>query len=420
MIETPFPILPEILAFAGRAEAKAQAAFSAIDTLEQYNGMKVLKAFLDHGVSTAHLSGSTGYGYGDIGRETLDAVFASAFGAEDALVRHSFVSGTHALTVGLFGLLRPGQNMLAAAGRPYDTLESVIGIEKKVDGSLADWGVGYGEVELNADGTPNLPAIEAAVNEKTGLVLVQRSRGYAWRPALTLEQIGAISEVVHRKNPRAVVMVDNCYGEFTDTREPVSVGADIMAGSLIKNIGGGLAPTGGYVAGREECVARVADRVGCPGIGAEAGSYAASYRPFYQGLYMAPHTVMQAIRGAALCARAYELAGYETSPAFDAHRTDIIQAIKLHSPEKMVAFCQALQAVSPIDSFARPEPDDMPGYADQVIMAAGTFVSGASIELSADGPIREPYTIYWQGGLVYEQCRLAVKKTLEAVGVHGE
>ena len=296
----------------------------------------------------------------------------------------------------------------------------MIGIDKKEDGSLADWGVGYGEVELNADGTPNLPAIEAAVNEKTGLVLVQRSRGYAWRPALTLEQIGAISEAVHRKNPNTVVMVDNCYGEFTDTREPVSVGADIMAGSLIKNIGGGLAPTGGYVAGREECVARVADRVGCPGIGAEAGSYAASYRPFYQGLYMAPHTVMQAIRGAALCARAYELAGYETSPAFDAHRTDIIQAIKLHSPEKMVAFCQALQAVSPIDSFARPEPDDMPGYADQVIMAAGTFVSGASIELSADGPIREPYTIYWQGGLVYEQCRLAVKKTLEAVGVHGE
>lgn len=403
-----------------RAERDCEEVFAHLARMERENFARVLAAFQEENVGAQHFAPSTGYGFDDMSRDTLCRVYARALGAESALVRPQITCGTHALAVTLFGLLRPGQNMLAAAGRPYDTLESVIGIEKKVDGSLADWGVGYGEVELNADGTPNLPAIEAAVNEKTGLVLVQRSRGYAWRPALTLEQIGAISEAVHRKNPRAVVMVDNCYGEFTDTREPVSVGADIMAGSLIKNIGGGLAPTGGYVAGREECVARVADRVGCPGIGAEAGSYAASYRPFYQGLYMAPHTVMQAIRGAALCARAYELAGYETSPAFDAHRTDIIQAIKLHSPEKMVAFCQALQAVSPIDSFARPEPDDMPGYADQVIMAAGTFVSGASIELSADGPIREPYTIYWQGGLVYEQCRLAVKKTLEAVGVHGE
>ena len=403
-----------------RAERDCEEVFAHLARVERENFARVLAAFQEENVGAQHFAPSTGYGFDDMSRDTLCRVYARALGAESALVRPQITCGTHALAVTLFGLLRPGQNMLAAAGRPYDTLESVIGIEKKVDGSLADWGVGYGEVELNADGTPNLPAIEAAVNEKTGLVLVQRSRGYAWRPALTLEQIGAISEVVHRKNPRAVGMVDNCYGEFTDTREPVSVGADIMAGSLIKNIGGGLAPTGGYVAGREECVARVADRVGCPGIGAEAGSYAASYRPFYQGLYMAPHTVMQAIRGAALCARAYELAGYETSPAFDAHRTDIIQAIKLHSPEKMVAFCQALQAVSPIDSFARPEPDDMPGYADQVIMAAGTFVSGASIELSADGPIREPYTIYWQGGLVYEQCRLAVKKTLEAVGVHGE
>lgn len=403
-----------------RAERDCEEVFAHLARVERENFARVLAAFQEENVGAQHFAPSTGYGFDDMSRDTLCRVYARALGAESALVRPQITCGTHALAVTLFGLLRPGQNMLAAAGRPYDTLESVIGIEKKVDGSLADWGVGYGEVELNVDGTPNLPAIEAAVNEKTGLVLVQRSRGYAWRPALTLEQIGAISEAVHRKNPRAVVMVDNCYGEFTDTREPVSVGADIMAGSLIKNIGGGLAPTGGYVAGREECVARVADRVGCPGIGAEAGSYAASYRPFYQGLYMAPHTVMQAIRGAALCARAYELAGYETSPAFDAHRTDIIQAIKLHSPEKMVAFCQALQAVSPIDSFARPEPDDMPGYADQVIMAAGTFVSGASIELSADGPIREPYTIYWQGGLVYEQCRLAVKKTLEAVGVHGE
>ena len=403
-----------------RAERDCEEVFAHLARMERENFARVLAAFQEENVGAQHFAPSTGYGFDDMSRDTLCRVYARALGAESALVRPQITCGTHALAVTLFGLLRPGQNMLAAAGRPYDTLESVIGIEKKVDGSLADWGVGYGEVELNADGTPNLPAIEAAVNEKTGLVLVQRSRGYAWRPALTLEQIGAISEVVHRKNPRAVVMVDNCYGEFTDTREPVSVGADIMAGSLIKNIGGGLAPTGGYVAGREECVVRVADRVGCPGIGAEAGSYAASYRPFYQGLYMAPHTVMQAIRGAALCARAYELAGYETSPAFDARRTDIIQAIKLRSPEKMVAFCQALQAVSPIDSFARPEPDDMPGYADQVIMAAGTFVSGASIELSADGPIREPYTIYWQGGLVYEQCRLAVKKTLEAVGVHGE
>ena len=400
-----------------QAEKDCAPVFERLAQLERQNFARVMQAFQEENVGAQHFAPSTGYGFDDMSRDTLSRVYARALGAESALVRPQITCGTHALAVTLFGLLRPGQNMLAAAGRPYDTLESVIGIEKKVDGSLADWGVGYGEVELNADGTPNLAAIEAAVNEKTGLVLVQRSRGYAWRDALTLEQISAISETVHRKNPKTVVMVDNCYGEFTDVKEPVACGADIMAGSLIKNIGGGLAPTGGYVAGREECVARVADRIGCPGVGAEAGSYAASDRPFYQGLYMAPHTVMQAIRGAALCARVYELAGYETSPAFDAHRTDIIQAIKLGSPEKMIAFCKALQAASPVDSNAAPEPDDMPGYADAVIMAAGTFVSGASIELSCDGPIREPYTLYWQGGLTYEHCRMAVVKTLEAVGI---
>ena len=400
-----------------QAEKDCAPVFERLAQLERQNFARVMQAFQEENVGAQHFAPSTGYGFDDMSRDTLSRVYARALGAESALVRPQITCGTHALAVTLFGLLRPGQNMLAAAGRPYDTLESVIGIEKKVDGSLADWGVSYGEVELNADGTPNLAAIEAAVNEKTGLVLVQRSRGYAWRDALTLEQISAISETVHRKNPKTVVMVDNCYGEFTDVKEPVACGADIMAGSLIKNIGGGLAPTGGYVAGREECVARVADRIGCPGVGAEAGSYAASYRPFDQGLYMAPHTVMQAIRGAALCARVYELAGYETSPAFDAHRTDIIQAIKLGSPEKMIAFCKALQAASPVDSNAAPEPDDMPGYADAVIMAAGTFVSGASIELSCDGPIREPYTLYWQGGLTYEHCRMAVVKTLEAVGI---
>ena len=400
-----------------QAEKDCAPVFERLTQLERQNFARVMQAFQEENVGAQHFAPSTGYGFDDMSRDTLSRVYARALGAESALVRPQITCGTHALAVTLFGLLRPGQNMLASAGRPYDTLESVIGIEKKVDGSLADWGVGYGEVELNADGTPNLAAIEAAVNEKTGLVLVQRSRGYAWRDALTLEQINAISETVHRKNPKTVVMVDNCYGEFTDVKEPVACGADIMAGSLIKNIGGGLAPTGGYVAGREECVARVADRIGCPGVGAEAGSYAASYRPFYQGLYMAPHTVMQAIRGAALCARVYELAGYETSPAFDARRTDIIQAIKLGSPEKMIAFCKALQAASPVDSNAAPEPDDMPGYADAVIMAAGTFVSGASIELSCDGPIREPYTLYWQGGLTYEHCRMAVVKTLEAVGM---
>ena len=400
-----------------QAEKDCAPVFERLAQLERQNFARVMQAFQEENVGAQHFAPSTGYGFDDMSRDTLSRVYARALGAESALVRPQITCGTHALAVTLFGLLRPGQNMLAAAGRPYDTLESVIGIEKKVDGSLADWGVGYGEVELNADGTPNLAAIEAAVNEKTGLVLVQRSRGYAWRDALTLEQISAINETVHRKNPKTVVMVDNCYGEFTDVKEPVACGADIMAGSLIKNIGGGLAPTGGYVAGREECVARVADRIGCPGVGAEAGSYAASYRPFYQGLYMAPHTVMQAIRGAALCARVYELAGYETSPAFDAHRTDIIQAIKLGSPEKMIAFCKALQAASPVDSNAAPEPDDMPGYADAVIMAAGTFVSGASIELSCDGPIREPYKLYWQGGLTYEHCRMAVVKTLEAVGI---
>ena len=399
-----------------KAEQECEPVFARFARIERENFARVLQAFTEENVGTQHFAPTTGYGYDDVGRQTLERVFARVFGCESALVRPHIVSGTHALALGLFGLLRPGQRLLAAAGRPYDTLEPVIGIERKKDGSLADWGVGYDEAALLPNGEPDLAAIGEAVCKETGVVLVQRSRGYAWRPALSLEQIGAICETVHRKNPQALVMVDNCYGEFTCTQEPTAYGADMMVGSLIKNPGGGLAPTGAYVAGRESCVARVAERLTAPGIGGEEGSYAASYQPFFQGFYLAPHTVAQALRGAALAACAFARAGYTTHPAFDGPRSDIIQAVRLETPERLVAFCRAVQAASPVDSFALPEPSEMPGYQDQVIMAAGTFVSGASIELSADAPMREPYIAYWQGGLTYEHCRLTVKRILEEIG----
>jgi len=408
MIETPFSILPEILAFAGRAEAKAQAAFSAIDTLEQHNGMKVLKAFLDHGVSTAHLSGSTGYGYGDIGRETLDAVFASAFGAEDALVRHSFVSGTHALTVGLFGLLRPGDTLLSLTGSPYDTLEEVIGIRDsgRNDGSLSDWGVRYRQIGLKSGKIDLAEAADAA--KSAAVAYIQRSRGYSLRPSLSVEEIAEAVRVVKASNPGILVMVDNCYGEFTERIEPTEAGADLIAGSLIKNPGGGVARTGGYLAGRHDLIERCSYRLTTPGSGREVGCSLDELRTMYLGLFLAPTTVASALKTAVFAAALFEDMGFETYPTSAQARHDIIQAIALRTPEALIAFCGGIQSGSPIDSTAAPEPWDMPGYESQVIMAAGTFTLGASIELSADGPMREPYAVWLQGGLTYPTGKAGV------------
>ena len=421
MIETPFSICPEILSFAGCAEAKAQAAFSTIDTLEQYNGMKVLKAFLDHGVSTAHLSGSTGYGYGDIGRETLDAVFASAFGAEDALVRHSFVSGTHALTVGLFGLLRPGDTLLSLTGSPYDTLEEVIGIRDsgRNDGSLSDWGVQYRQIELKEDGTFDYEAIRKAVSSKTKLAEIQRSKGYKTRPSFSVEEIGELIRFLKAIKPDILCMVDNCYGEFTEWTEPTEVGADMAVGSLIKNPGGGLAPVGGYICGSRACVDRCAYRLSAPGLGQEVGANLGILPAFYQGLFLAPNVVAGALKGAVFAAYLYEKLGFRTIPGSAEARHDIIQAVELGSPEAMKAFCLGIQAAAPVDSYAVPEPWAMPGYESEVIMAAGTFVQGSSIELSADGPLRSPYAVYFQGGLTWHNAKTGILMSIQKLAEAG-
>lgn len=408
--------MPDIEALLKQAQRDCAAVFEGIEQTERICFENVLGCMQAQRVSTQHFAGSTGYGYDDIGRDTLERVYADVFGCERALVRPQIVSGTHALAIALFGLLRPGERLLSAVGKPYDTLEQVIGIgDEAVDGSLASFGVGYDQVELTEAGEVDLSALTAALKRETRVVLVQRSRGYDWRPSLSLAKIGEICAAVHAVQPKAVVLVDNCYGEFTCDKEPTAVGADVIVGSLIKNPGGGLALTGGYIAGRADAISRVETRLTSPGIGGEVGSYAAGYQLFYQGLFIAPHTVAQALRGAVLAARAFELAGFPVSPAYSAPRSDIIQAIQLGTPEKLIAFCRAVQASSPVDSFAFPEPWDMPGYTHQVIMAAGTFVSGASIELSADAPMRPPYIAYWQGGLSYAHCTLAVQNTLKAV-----
>ena len=407
--------MPQIERMIAAAEADLLPVWAEINQVERTCFRRVLSAMQAQRVGTQHFAPTTGYGYDDLGRDTLERLYAAVFGCEAALVRPQIVSGTHALAIGLFGLLRPGDRLLSAAGRPYDTLDKVIGIDSAYDGSLADFGVGYDQVELTDDGTPDLDAITTQITDSTAVVLVQRSRGYAWRPSLTLTQIGAICNVVHKKQPKAVVLVDNCYGEFTCVEEPSAVGADVLVGSLIKNPGGGLAPTGGYIAGCREAIDRISTRLTSPGIGAEVGSYAASYQPFYQGLFQAPHVVSQALMGATLAARVFEQAGFAVHPAYDAPRGDIIQAVRLETPERLIRFCQAVQAASPVDSYALPEPWDMPGYQHQVIMAAGTFVSGASIELSADAPMRPPYIAYWQGGMTYAHCRVAVEGTLRAV-----
>lgn len=406
----------DIQALLAKAEGDCAPVFARLEETELRNTKRVLDAFHEEDVAARHFAPTTGYGYDDIGRDTLERIFARLFGTEAAIVRPSIACGTAALSLCLFGLLLPGDHLLSATGAPYDTMETVIGVSGNAAGSLKEMGVMYSQADMCENQTKiDVPAVLAAIRENTKVVLIQRSRGYAWRASVLPRDMAEVIRAVHEKRPDIFVMVDNCYGEFLCEEEPTHFGADICVGSLIKNAGGGLAPTGAYLAGTNRAVERVAARLTAPGLGREVGSYAASYQPFYQGLFMAPHTVCQALKTAVLAARAFELLGMKTTPAFDAPRSDIIQAIEMGTPERLVAFCQGIQAASPVDASAVPEPWDMPGYADQVIMAAGTFVSGASIELSADAPMRAPYTVYMQGGLTYAHGKIALEKALEKI-----
>ncbi|MBE5783217.1 MAG: hypothetical protein E7329_07905 [Clostridiales bacterium] len=400
-------------ALIAQAEKDCQSIFAALEATELYNTQRVLKAFHDEDIATRHFAPTTGYGYDDIGRDALERVFARLFGAEAAIVRPSIANGTSALSLCLFGLLLPGDHLLSATGSPYDTMETVIGLSGNVPGNLMEMGVSYSQVEMKEQKEIDVQGVLAALRENTKVVLIQRSRGYAWRASLQPKEMQALIDTVHAIRPDIFIMVDNCYGEFICENEPTHFGADVCVGSLIKNPGGGLAPTGAYLAGSLRAIERIEARLTAPGIGREVGSYAASYQPFYQGLFMAPHTVTQALKTAILASRTFELLGMKTTPAYNEPRADIIQAIEMKEPKRLISFCQGIQAASPIDGNAVPEPWAMPGYTDEVIMAAGTFVSGASIELSADAPMRDPYIVYLQGGLTYAHGKLALISSLE-------
>lgn len=377
-----------------------------IDVIIDYNQQKMMAAFQTVGVSESHFVSSTGYGYGDRGRDALDAVYALALGAEDALVRHNFVSGTHALTVALFGVLRPGDTMLSVTGMPYDTLRGVIGITGNGNGSLKEFGIGYEQVELTDQGMPDYAAIEQAIQTNQKMVYIQRSRGYSLRPSFTVEEIEKIAVLAKKKAPDCIVMVDNCYGEFVQKEEPVSCGVDLMVGSLIKNPGGGIAPTGGYIAGRKDLVESCSYRLTTPATGKEIGATLGNNRELFLGAFQAPHVTGEALKTAVFTSALMAYFGYDVTPRWDEPRADIIQTIMLKREEALIAFCQGIQKGAPIDSFVIPEPWDMPGYDCQVIMAAGAFTLGASIELSADGPLREPYAAWMQGGLNFHSGKL--------------
>lgn len=388
--------------------------FEQIDAICEYNQLKVLKALQDCHVSEACLYGSTGYGYNDIGRDTLEQVYARVFHTEDALVRPQITCGTHALALALMSNLRPGDELLSPVGKPYDTLEEVIGIRES-KGSLKEYGISYRQVDLLSDGTFDYDGIKKAINDKTKLVTIQRSKGYQTRPTFSVKQIGELISFIKNIKPEIICMVDNCYGEFVETIEPSDVGADMIVGSLIKNPGGGLAPIGGYIAGKKECVENAAYRLTSPGLGKEVGASLGVLEKFYQGLFLAPTVTSGALKGAIFAANLYEKLGYKVVPNSTESRHDIIQAIEFGTREGMVAFCKGIQAAAPIDSYVTPEPWAMPGYDSDVIMAAGAFVSGSSIELSADGPVKEPYAVYFQGGLTWHHAKFGMMKTLQTL-----
>ena len=394
--------------------AKSQELFARVDGIAEENTLKVLDAMRECKVSDAHFNTTSGYAYDDIGRGKLEELYAKIFGAERALVRTQFVSGTHALATVLFGILRPGDELVSLTGKPYDTMQTVIGYDNPSPGSLKEFGVLYNELPM-IDGKVDMDGIKKVITDKTKMVEIQRSRGYSMRNPLSIEDIKAICAEVHRLKPDCVCFVDNCYGEFVDTLEPTQVGADIMAGSLIKNPGGGIAPTGGYIVGKDKLVELASYRLTAPGMGDELGASLANNRLLFQGLFLAPHVVAQSIKGAIFAAGMFARLGYKTLPLPTDVRGDIIQAIELGTAEKMVAFCGGIQKYSPVDSYAAPEPWDMPGYADQIIMAAGTFVQGASIEFSADGPMRAPYNVYLQGGLTFEHAVIGIMGAAQAI-----
>jgi cystathionine beta-lyase family protein involved in aluminum resistance len=396
-----------------KSEEQSQNLFDRINTTAYENQKKVLEAFRKHQISPRHFAPTTGYGYDDAGRGTLNKLFAEIFHAERALVSPLIVNGTHALAVTLFGLLKTGDRILFATGEPYDTLQAVVrGVG---NGSLADYGIRADVLNLKYGKVDEKRLKELVDGKKPDAVYFTRSRGYAWRDALSLEELKRASDIAKSANPSAIVIVDNCYGEFVDTREPTEAGADVVAGSLIKNPGGGLAPTGGYIAGKENCIARIAGRLTTPSLGDEVGSYNASYQPFYQGLFLAPSVVAAALKGSVLAGRVFRNLGYRVSPAPSKIPGDIIRSIRFRTAEELIAFCQSIQYSSPVDSHVTPYPWDMPGYQHKVIMAAGTFVQGASIELSADSPIKEPYIAYMQGGLTYEHCKIAIEEAVERI-----
>ncbi len=412
-----FGIKPYTIELMKSAEQKLKTAFEDIDRIAEYNQLKVLNAFQKNRISYAHFGETSGYGYDDMGRDTLDKVYADVFGAEDAIVRHNIVSGTQAIASCLYGILRPGDTMASVVGAPYDTLEEVIGIRGEEDcGSLKDLGVNYKQIDLLENGDIDYEKIQTMLKDtKIKLVLIQRSRGYAWRDSLTVEKIGSIIECVKEISPETVCMVDNCYGEFVEEKEPTEVGADIIVGSLIKNAGGSLALSGGYIAGKSNLVEKISYRLTAPGLGRHTGASLGFNRNMYQGFFMAPHIVSQSIKTAMLCAEMFKNLGFEVCPEPDSKRSDIIQAIKLKNPENVIKFCQAIQKGSAIDSYVTPEPWDMPGYENPVIMAAGAFVQGSSIELSADAPICEPYIAYLQGGVIYDSAKIGVLKAVDAI-----
>ncbi|RRJ65939.1 hypothetical protein EHV15_25700 [Paenibacillus oralis] len=405
----------EIVNWLKAAEQQAEGRFREIDQIADHNQWKVIEAFQRHQVSDYHFSGSTGYAYNDRGREVLDLVYADVFGAEAALVRPHFASGTHTIATALFGLLRPGDELLYITGRPYDTLHKVIGKPGDGSGSLQDFGITYNEAELNADGSIDWEAVREKITDRTKVIGIQRSRGYDWRDSFTVEQIGAMVREVKAIKPDVIVFVDNCYGEFTEEREPTEVGADLIAGSLIKNPGGGLAETGGYICGREDLVRLASYRLTAPGIGGEVGAMLGTTRGIYQGLFLAPTIVGQAVKGSVLAAAVFERAGFASRPKWSEPRTDLIQAISFSGAEQLIAFVQGIQKAAAVDGHVVPEAWDMPGYEHPVIMAAGTFIQGGSLELSADAPIRSPYIAYMQGGLTYSHVKFGLLTALQTM-----
>lgn len=414
-----FEISQSVLSLVDEAERKLKEQFVALDEVYAINQLKVLKAFQKNHINDTHFGWNTGYGYDDAGREAVERVYSSVFNTESALVRPNIVNGTHALASTLFGILRPGEELLYVTGSPYDTLETVIGKKRKTsgsfDGTLMDYGILYREVPLNSQQDIDLTLIRSAITDKTRVVAMQRSTGYDWRPAIQLDRIKEVAEIIKSEFPDIIIMVDNCYGEFVCTEEPTDFGVDVIAGSLIKNPGGGLALSGGYICGREDLVERISYRLTCPGIGRECGLTYGQNRHVLQGLFLAPSVVNAAVKGALLTGVVFDALGYEVCPKAFSNRSDIIQAVKFGDPERTLAFCQAVQSASPIDSYVSPIPWDMPGYDDQVVMAAGAFVQGSSIELSADAPLREPYIAYFQGGLTYEHAKFGLTKSISAL-----